>query len=418
MTANKDASISPNGGVKQFLFGDQDDSTTGVDVAIVLFLIVFLFASTLSIAVMNIGYAAATILWFGRMAYRRRNEIPRTPLDAYLLAFVGASLLSLLFSYNKSQSLLYIYRRVSLLPIIFVLLANIRSTRMLKLLFGTLLTSMLFVALWSLRDIVLHFPEYLLFQRRLREFQMYMTAGGMMMFGMLLLLPFAVHPKTPAKIRWLAFVSLIPIGANLLFTFTRSSWLGFLAGAIVIGWFRAKKIFVPLILIVLAVVTFSSPEMRERMSSIFDPSHPTNVSRVRMWETGLKMFKDHPLVGVGDIGIEQVWPQYAPPENEPVGHLHNNMMMWLVTLGSIGLIVMVALFAILWVVAMKIEKRLHANWFLGSVALGCLATMAGFHVNGLFEWNFGDAEIIMIVWAITGMTFAADNIAPAEDAIG
>ena len=404
-------------GIKRFLFGDLTDSVTNYDVAIILLLMVFLFSMTLSIAVISIAYGAAAILWVGRMVYRKRYEIPKTPLDGYLLAFVAAEGLSLIFSYNKPQSLLFMYHRVTLLPLIAIMLGNIRSTRMLKILFGTLITSMLVVSLWSLRDLSTHLPEYLMFQRRMNVMQMYMTAGGMMMFGLLLLLPFVIHPKTPSKLRWFALASLVPMATNLLFTFTRSAWLGFLTGAIVIGAFRAKKIFLPLVLIVVTVVTLASPEMKERMSSIFNPYHPNNITRLHMWETGIKIFEDHPIVGVGDIGIEQVWDFYAPPENESVGHLHNNLMMWLVTLGSIGFIVLVALFVRAWIAMSRIEKKLHDNWFLGSVALGCLAVMAGFHMNGLFEYNFGDAEIIIVVWVIVGMTLAAEKVATREGRI-
>ncbi len=405
---------SSDEGIKGFLFGDLSNSVTNYDVAIILLLMVFLFSTTLSIAVMNIAYGAAAFLWVGRMVYRKRNEISKTPIDKFLIAFVAALGLSLIFSYNKPQSLLYMYRRVTLLPIIFVMFGNIRSTRMLKILFGTLMAAMIFVALWSLRDVFFHLHEYVLFQRRLREFQMYMTAGGMMMFGLLLLLPFVLHPKTPSKLRWFALASLVPVGTNLLFTFTRSSWLGFLMGAIVIGAYRAKRIFLPLALVVITVVTVSSPEMKERMSSIFNPYHPNNITRLHMWETGIKIFKDHPIVGVGDIGIEHVWDFYAPPENEFVGHLHNNLLMWLVTLGSIGFVVLVALFVKLWIVISRIEQKLHDNWFLGSLALGCLAVMTGFHINGLFEWNFGDVEIIIVVWTIVGMTLAAEKVAALE----
>jgi O-antigen ligase len=414
MTQENVTHYSSDQGIKRFLFGDLSDTATNFDVAIILLLMVFLFSATLSIAVMNIAYGAAAILWVGRMVYRKRYEVPKTPLDNFLLAFVIAEALATIFAYNKGQSLLYMYRRVTLLPIIYVMLSSIRSTRMLKILFGTLMASLVFVSLWSLRDVFFHLPEYLLFQRRLREFQMYMTAGGMMMIGMLLVLPFVIHPKTPSKLRWFALASLVPIGTNLLFTFTRSSWLGFLAGAIVIGAFRAKKIFLPLILIVVTIVTLASPEMRERMSSIFNPYHPTNITRMHMWETGLRIFKDHPVVGVGDIGIEQVWPFYAPPENESVGHLHNNLMMWLVTLGSVGFVILIGLFVKVWITMSRIEKTLRDNWYLGSVALGCLAAIAGFHVNGLFEWNFGDAEIIMVVWTIVGMTLAAEKVAALE----
>jgi hypothetical protein len=37
--------------------------------------------------------------------------------------------------------------------------------------------------------------------------------------------------------------------------------------------------------------------------------------------------------------------------------------------------------------------------------------MAGFHVAGLFEWNYGDAEILMLVWAVIGLLLAADRAA-------
>jgi hypothetical protein len=34
-------------------------------------------------------------------------------------------------------------------------------------------------------------------------------------------------------------------------------------------------------------------------------------------------------------------------------------------------------------------------------------------VNGLFEWNFGDTEIIMLIWAVLGLVFAATRHAAA-----
>lgn len=126
---------------------------------------------------------------------------------------------------------------------------------------------------------------------------------------------------------------------------------------------------------------------------------------------------DNPLLGVGDIGIEQVWPMYAPREWEPAGHLHNNIMTLLVTIGGLGFLTVLVLFVQIWLVVSRIEKRMHAEWFHGSVALGTLAALAGFHMNGMFEWNFGDAEIIMVVWAIVGMTLAAQKVAILEGKI-
>lgn len=404
--------MTPPDRMRDAVFGEAGG--TRFDAIIVLLLMIFLFASTLSIAAMNIAYGAAAALWVGRMISRRQWGFPATPLDKFFLAYIVAEGLATIFAYNRQQSLLYMYRRVTLIPIVYILLANINSRRTLKLLFGTLILSMVFVSLWSLRDVALHFPEYLQFGRRLREFQMYMTAGGMMMFGMLLVLPFTVHPKTPRPIRWFAILSLVPIVINLLFTFTRSSWLGFLAGAVIIGAYRSKKLLLPLVLVVAGVIVLASPQMQERMSSIFNPYHEHNIERLRMWQTGVRIFADHPVIGIGDIGIEQVWPMYAPPEWKPEGHLHNNLITLLVTVGLIGTAAVIAIFVKLWLVVSRIERRLHGDWLYGSVALATLAMMAGFHVNGLFEWNFGDAEIIMVLWAVCGMTLAANKVAESE----
>ncbi len=396
--------------LKEFLFGEDARKFTGYDAGIVMFLAIFLLSSPFSIAVMNISYGIAAALWIGRMIGRRQNEFPATPLDWFFVAYICAEGLSTLFAYDRQQSLLYMYRRVTLIPIVYVIFANINTRRTLAVLSGSLVFAMVAVSLWSLRDIFIHFQEYVLFTRRLREFQMYMTAGGMMMIAMLLLLPLVIHARTPKLLRWGALAAMIPVATNLLFTFTRSSWLGFLAGAVVVGAFRSKKIFIPIVLLIAGVVVTASPEMQDRISSIFNPYHPNNISRLRMWETGLKIFADNPILGVGDIGIEKVWPDYAPADWEPEGHLHNNLIMWLATLGILGFTALVALFVKIWFTMVKVEREMHNDWLGGSIALSGLAIMAGFHVNGLFEWNFGDAEIIMVVWAVLGLALAAGKV--------
>jgi len=382
------------------------------DKAIFALLVMFLFCSAFSIALSEIGYFSALAFWAGKMMYTRRLSIPRTPFDLFFLGYIGSEILATIFAHDKAYSLLYLQRRLLLLPIVYIIFGNIRSRRDLELLFGALILSAVAVALWSMKDILVHFSEYLHFNRRLSEFQHYMTAGGITMIGLLLLLPFVVHKRTPHKYRLLALSFTLPLAVNLFFTFTRSSWLGFLAGTVYIGAVRTRRLFLPVFIVSLMVLFLATPEIRERIYSVIDPNHPANVARVHMWMTGVKIFIDHPIVGIGDVGTETVWNQYAQPGWEPEGHLHNNIIMWVVTLGLVGLVVLVALFVRIWLVMSQIEKKLRDHWFHGSLALGGLAVLVGFHVNGLFEWNFGDAEIISLVWAILGLILAAEKISP------
>jgi len=373
-------------------------------------LTLFLLCSSFSIALTQIGYFGALILWVGTMVARREFAFPRTPLDVFFLVYAFVELLASIFAIDVAYSFLLLQRRLLIIPIVYILAGATRSVSDVKVLFGALVVSATGVALYSLIPLFLHLADFLAFRRRLGEFQIYMTAGGIMMIALLLVLPFLVHRSTPRRVRVVLGLVTLPMLINLYFTFTRSSWLGLIAGIVVIASLRTRKILITLVLVVAVVVALSPPViLRDRILAIFDPSHPYNVTRVNMWHVGWKAFLDHPVLGIGDVGMERIWSLYSDPAWKVEGHLHNNIVQWAVTIGSVGLAAILAVFVRAWLAVRRIERSLRSEWFEGSLALGGLAVMAGFHVNGLFEWNFGDTEIIMLVWATLGLTFAAER---------
>jgi O-antigen ligase len=378
------------------------------DFWILLFLGLFALSSAWSIALTQIGYFAALAVWAGSMAVRRSWEVPRTPLDPFLLWYAAAEILATLFAEDKLYSLLYLQRRLLLLPIVYIVAAHARDERANRRLLFLLAGSAVGVALYSLGPIVLHLADFLQFRRRLGEFQIYMTAGGISMMALLVMIPFVLHGGTPRRVRWGTALAIVPVLVSLLFTFTRSSWLGFLAGVLVIGFKRTRTIFYAALALIALVYLFATPELREqRLHALVDPSHPANVSRLHMWQVGWRAFLDHPATGVGDVGMETIWGRYADPGWGEEGHLHNNVMMWLVTLGVVGTLGLIGLFIMAWLTVSRFERETRGEWYAGSLGVGVLAAMAGFHVNGLFEWNFGDTEIIMILWALLGLVLAA-----------
>jgi hypothetical protein len=44
---------------------------------------------------------------------------------------------------------------------------------------------------------------------------------------------------------------------------------------------------------------------------------------------------------------------------------------------------------------------------IGALALGALAAFTGFLVNGMAEYNFGDHEIVLLMWTTFGLVNAA-----------
>lgn len=152
---------------------------------------------------------------------------------------------------------------------------------------------------------------------------------------------------------------------------------------------------------------YISHNKRNRLLSIFDKNHETNHERLQMWSTGFKILSDHPLFGVGDIDLKTIYSKYKEPYfKEDFGHLHNNYIHFLVILGVIGFIVVVYLLGSIIKLNIKIYSRLKNIPYASSYSLGTLAAFIGFLFSGIGEWNFGDQEIITLVWFTLGLNIA------------
>ena len=154
---------------------------------------------------------------------------------------------------------------------------------------------------------------------------------------------------------------------------------------------------------------------RSRLLSIFDPYLPSNTVRFKLWAAGWKMFLDHPLFGVGDIDLHKLYKKYKNYYDKEIqGHMHNNFIHVLVILGLFGLFAVIYLFVKLLLIQIKIYKETKDKSFISSYALGTLASFCAFLVAGLTEWNFGDHEIITLVWFTFGLNIALYKLSKSK----
>jgi O-antigen ligase len=135
-----------------------------------------------------------------------------------------------------------------------------------------------------------------------------------------------------------------------------------------------------------------------------------------MWRIGWEIFKDHPFFGVGDIDLAKVFKQYNRPyEKEIKGHLHNNFFHILATLGGFGIISLIILFFMVIRYSYRVFKLSQLKTFERAIVMGSLACIAAFLGSGLTEFNFGDHEIITMVWFSTGLVLAVKKILIKND---
>ncbi|MBE0539244.1 MAG: O-antigen ligase family protein [Ignavibacterium sp.] len=157
---------------------------------------------------------------------------------------------------------------------------------------------------------------------------------------------------------------------------------------------------------------------QSRLLGIFDPNHPSNANRFAFWMAGIKIFKDHPIFGVGDIDLQNLYKQYKRPfDKEIQGHLHNNFFHILATLGLFGLLAVLYLFYKIILIDVNIYRAAKGKPFISSYALGALAAFCGFLISGLTELNFWDHEITTLIWFTFGLNVALFRYVKPESKI-
>ena len=117
------------------------------------------------------------------------------------------------------------------------------------------------------------------------------------------------------------------------------------------------------------------------------------------------MVRAHPLVGVGPNMVKERYAEYrdegAVKEVNP--HLHNVPMQIAAERGLPALAIWIGLIAVLaadlW--------RLFQNGQHRVLAATALAALASMLAAGLFEYNFGDSEFLMLFLLLVTLPFAA-----------
>jgi O-antigen ligase len=251
-----------------------------------------------------------------------------------------------------------------------------------------------------------------------------MTYAGVLMLAAPLLLAIRDRWRTIA-LHLLAILALAMVGL----TMTRSAWLGcgaalavflicrFVPG--VAGEGRGARprwaaygvsIVVGLIVITLLLVSFAGHEaIMERGASIFDPSNATNVDRLAMAATGLRLIANYPVLGIGPGLMAEVYPawavEWAVRQDNP--HLHNNVLQIAAERGLLGLAMWLWMIAAFFVGAWRVLRHSGSQGEGGPEARAALAALAGFLVMGMFEYNFSDSEVLMALLFILTLPIAA-----------
>ena len=365
----------------------------------------FAVTAPFSISLAQICVFTAVVAWLAFMTKAAPLLTQKFPLWMPWLFFALFTLASAFHAPDSLKSLIKT-RELTQIMIFYLAMNVIRDDREAIWLVKALLVATSFIALYALGVSLL--GTLSLANRASGFFSIYMTLGGFLLVTGLLALSYIFVPTRERKSMWVHVSALLVLTA-MMATLSRSAWIGLVVGTAVVAVASGrKKVGLCLALVAVLVIFIAPHSIRQRVKSMVDPRDKTAVERIYMWRSGIKMFMDKTLLGFGPGRIKDNYARYANPDadQKSPSHLHNNIIHLAAERGVF------ALGAWIWVwigyfvlVIRRIRNTRDAPFETRFRMVGGLAVAAGFLSAGMFEYNFGDSEVVMLVFMAIALPF-------------
>jgi O-antigen ligase len=356
-----------------------------------------------SIAAAQILLAVALICWIALLIFKHeRFEAPAFFWP--LVAYGGATLVSAALSPDPRTSLIDCKQLVLflLVPLVYRFMSGSRAHTLLTVVVTCAAISAIF---GIVQYGILHYDN--LGQRPHSTLGHWMTYSGLLMIVIGVAIARIIFGNSDRT--WAALV-LPALGVAVAVTFTRGAAVGACAGLALLFALKDFRLFAVLPILVAVAIAVAPGQIARRYASMFNMNDPTVHDRYTMLHIGERMIAAHPLTGVGPNMVERLYVSFKGPDSlvGPDGvthinpHLHNDFIQIAAERGLPAL----ALWIWFIVVLMRDSWR---RFEAGQRALSAtaMATVVALLTAGLFEYNFGDSEVLMLFLTIVALPAAA-----------
>lgn len=244
---------------------------------------------------------------------------------------------------------------------------------------------------------------------------------GSLLVGLFLMLP--------RKWSGRGVLSLVGIGAityAILLTVTRAVWGAFALSVSVLLVHRWGKRALLVLILALAVALPLGVRLLRQVRSIplVSAREPSTAYRLTVWREGVELLFRHPkhwVLGIGMDTLKARWREWGMFQGGrlPLGHMHSSPLQIALERG------LPALLCWLWWFARYVQllrrclrdEDIRRDPTLAGIVLGVLGGTLGFLASSLVHYNFGDSEVIMIVYLQMGLIEGMRHVGDAREPV-
>lgn len=197
----------------------------------------------------------------------------------------------------------------------------------------------------------------------------------------------------------------------LLFTFSRSSFLGFLTAILLIGTVKKDRMaFVAIVFLVAMITLFMPQQIRDWAETTRSPiEFIWHAQKIGDWRNAVNMIRHNPLIGVGvntySLNIDTYKIRDSSRFVGEMGYAHNIYLHMMAEIGPLGLAVFLWLLFCLFKTALN-GYRSALEPSLKILILGIASGILGFLVDGFGETVLYQSKTAILFWFYVGLLLA------------
>ena len=223
------------------------------------------------------------------------------------------------------------------------------------------------------------------------------------------------------RYRLLRLGATLLCGVALLLSFSVGGWLA-TGGAVllVVGLLGGRRPLAALLVagvLALGVVLAVAPV--ERLTGRLDPTRGTTLVRAQLWQAGVELIREYPLLGIGLDNFLYRYSTLLPPTTgmEPnLSHPHNLLLQFWLQLGLLGIV------ALGWLLVVAIRSlRSHVGRTAApeyrALAVGALGSLLAFVAHGSIDNGYFLVDMAFIFWLTMAVASALPSTRSTPDSL-